>query len=147
MANPDSAAANNIRRNAEGSTDKAGVPSAPPRHAGGNEYGATFFGLLRNVDRPARDRHLRDDRPEGRGGPTAAAAPPFAGTQAAPRVTYGLDLQQMRDNRINNATVAGGLDSMVLDQHERVTEVGPFVQLIWSPVPSLTLSAGGRYDW
>jgi len=146
-ANPDSAAANNIRRNADG-VNRQKQLSLTLRHvsAGGNEYGATFFGLLRNVDnRLATGTYGTIDRKVG--GVRLSGSTSFSGAQAAPRVTYGIDLQQMRDNRINNATVAGGLDSMVLDQHERVTEVGPFVQLIWSPVPSLTLSAGGRYDW
>ncbi len=147
VANPDSAAANNIRRNADGVNQQKQL-SLTVRHvsANANEYSATFFGLLRSVDnRLATGTYGTIDRKVGGARLTGSTA--FTGSAAAPRVTYGIDLQQMRDARVNNTTVTGGLDSVVLDQHERVTEAGPFIQLIWSPVPSLTVSAGGRYDW
>jgi len=147
VANPDSAAANNIRRDADGVNDQEQL-SLTIRHisAGAGEYSATLFGLLRSVDnRLATGTYGAIDRKVG--GIRLTGSTPLTRSEAAPRVTYGLDLQRMRDGRTNYTAVADGLDTLVLDQTEKVTEVGPFVQLIWSPAPSITLNAGGRYDW
>jgi iron complex outermembrane receptor protein len=147
VANPDSAAANNIRRNAGGTGDQEQL-SLTVRHvsASAAEYSATFFGFLRTVKGMlATGTYTAIDRKVG--GVRLSGSTPLARTEAAARMTYGLDLQRMRDGRTNNATVAGVPDTLVLDQTEKVTEVGPFVQLVWSPVPRITLNAGGRYDW
>lgn len=147
VANPDSAAANNIRRSAGASGDQEQL-SLSIRHvtAGSAEYSATFFGLLRTVDgRLATGTYTAIDRVVG--GTRLSGSTPLSRKASAPRLTYGLDVQQMKDDRTNNATVAGVIDTLVLDQREKVTEVGPFVELAWSPVPRVTMSAGGRYDW
>lgn len=147
VANPDSAAANNIRRNAGGDVDQEQL-SLTVRHISAStaEYSATVFGLLRNLQATlATGTYLALDRKVG--GIRLNGSLSLTSAEGAPRVTYGLDLQQMRDGRTNNATIAGVRDTLLLDQFEKVTEVGPFVQLAWSPVPSITLNAGGRYDW
>lgn len=54
----------------------------------------------------------------------------------------------MRDDRQNFVSNAGQRTAVVLlDQREKVTELGPFAQLHWSPNPQLLLSVGARYDW
>jgi iron complex outermembrane receptor protein len=66
----------------------------------------------------------------------------------SPRLTAGADLQRMRDDRQNLVSDAGQPTSTVfLDQREKVTELGPFAQLQWSPTERLLLSTGARYDW
>jgi iron complex outermembrane receptor protein len=64
----------------------------------------------------------------------------------SPRVTAGLDMQRLRDDRSNFRAVAGVPDTAILDQQERVTEIGPFIQIHANPVPDLVVGAGGRYD-
>jgi hypothetical protein len=46
---------------------------------------------------------------------------------------------------VSNAGV--NTDVPFLDQREKVTELGPFAQLQWSPREELLLSTGARYDW
>ena len=69
---------------------------------------------------------------------------------SAPTIAGGLDVQQMRDRRINQRSSGGrptaATDTAILNQFETVTGVAPFVQAQWTPTPRLLLSAGGRYD-
>ena len=157
-ANPDSAAANNIRRGADKDAQQHQL-ALGLRHfdAVGNEYEATVFGLLRDLANPLA-------------APPFGGAPLTAGTYVAidravagargsinrrlgaaersPRITAGVDLQRMRDDRENLVSDAGVRTSTVLlDQREQVTELGPFAQLQWSPQEQLLLSVGARYDW
>ncbi|MFL5475234.1 MAG: TonB-dependent receptor family protein, partial [Gemmatimonadales bacterium] len=157
-ANPDSAAANNIRRGADKDAQQYQL-ALGLRHfdAGGNEYQATVFGILRDLANPLA-------------APPFNGAPPTAGTyvaidravggargslsyqlgqgERAPRLTAGADLQKMRDDRQNFVSDAGQQTSTVLlDQREQVTELGPFAQFQWNPQQELLLSTGVRYDW
>jgi iron complex outermembrane receptor protein len=157
-ANPDSAAANNIRRGADKDAQQYQL-ALGMRHydATGNEFETTVFGLLRDLANPLA-------------APPFTGAPPTAGTYVAidravggaraginqrlgsgeksPRLTAGADLQRMRDDRQNFVSNAGQRTAVVLlDQREKVTELGPFAQLHWSPNPQLLLSVGARYDW
>jgi iron complex outermembrane recepter protein len=156
--NPDSAAANNIRRGADKDAQQYQL-ALGMRHFGasGNEFEATVFGLLRDLANPLA-------------APPFTGAPPTAGTYVAidravggaragvnqrlghgdqsPRLTAGADLQRMRDDRENFVSNAGQRTAVVLlDQRETVTELGPFAQVHWSPNEQLLLSAGARYDW
>lgn len=69
---------------------------------------------------------------------------------SAPSVSAGIDLQQMRDRRINLRQTGGRptavTDTLILDQFETVRGVAPFVQAQWTPTPRLLFSAGSRYD-
>ena len=157
-ANPDSAAASNIRRGADKDAQQYQL-SLGLKHfdEGGNEYQATVFGVLRDLANPLA-------------APPFSGAPPTAGTYVAidravggargslshrlgkgalaPRVTAGADLQKMRDDRENFVSDAGQPTSTVLlDQREQVTELGPFAQFQWNPQQELLLSTGVRYDW
>ncbi len=54
----------------------------------------------------------------------------------------------MRDDRLNLVSDGGVPTAVVfLDQLEKVTELGPFAQLQWSPNERLLLSGGARFDW
>lgn len=157
-ANPDSAAASNIRRGADKDAQQYQL-ALGVRHfdAKGNEYEATVFGLLRDLANPLA-------------APPFTGAPPTAGTYVAidravggarfglnqrlgagetsPQLTAGADLQRMRDNRQNFVSDAGQrTPAVLLDQRELVTEFGPFAQVHWSPDQQLLFSAGARYDW
>jgi iron complex outermembrane recepter protein len=156
--NPDTAALNNIRRGADKDAQQHQL-ALGIRHfdAAGNEYEATVFGLLRDLANPLA-------------APPFAGAPPTAGTYVAidravgglrgslhrqlgaselsPTLTAGVDLQRMRDDRANFVSDAGTPTStVILDQREQVTELGPFAQVQWSPREQLLVSGGIRYDW
>jgi len=158
--NPDSAARNNILRGADKDAQQQQL-AIGLRHFddAGNEYEATVFGLLRDLANPLAAP------PEG-----IVGAPPTAGTyvaidrvvggargslnrrlgasRQAPRLTAGFDLQRMRDDRENFVSDAGApTTSVLLDQREQVSELGPFAQVQWTPTPQVLLSTGARYDW
>lgn len=111
----------------------------------GAEYQATVFGFHRDLDNPIATgtyitiaRHVAGMRLNG--------TQPL-GAARAPKLSAGLDLQWQRDDRANYVSAAGRrTDTLQLDQRETVAEVGPFVQLHWSPLPQLLMSAGARYD-
>ena len=124
ITNPDSAAANNIRRGADKDAQQHQL-ALGFRHfdAAGNEYEATVFGLLRDLANPIA-------------APPFDGAPPTAGTYIAidrvvggvrgsmhrqlgtnelsPTLTAGVDLQRMRDDRANYVSDAGAVTSTVL---------------------------------
>ena len=158
LRNADSAAGNNIRRNADKDVQQYQL-ALGARHfdAAGNQYEATVFGVLRDLENPLA-------------APPPVSAGPTTGTyvaidrvvagvrgsmsrrlgphETAPRLSAGLDLQRMRDDRTNQVHDSGiPTGQFFLDQLEKVTEVGPFAQVQWSPVERLLLSGGARYDW
>jgi iron complex outermembrane receptor protein len=157
-ANPDSAAANNIRRGADKDAQQHQL-ALRLRHfdAGGNEYEATVFGLLRDLANPlaappptgitpTTGTYVAIDRVVG--GARASGNRRLGSQQRAPRLTAGVDLQRMRDNRQNFVSNAGAPTPIViLDQREQVTEFGPFAQLQWIPSERWLVSGGARFDW
>jgi iron complex outermembrane recepter protein len=156
--NPDSAAANNIRRGADKDAQQYQL-AIGLRHFddAGNEFDATIFGLLRDLANPlaappftgappTAGTYVAIDRAVG--GVRAGLNHRFGTGELAPRLTAGADLQRMRDDRQNFVSDAGLPTGVtLLDQREEVTELGPFAQLQWSPQEQLLLSAGTRYDW
>jgi iron complex outermembrane receptor protein len=157
-ANPDSAAASNIGRGADKDAQQYQL-ALGIRHfdAAGNEYEGTIFGLSRDLANPlaappfsgapfTAGTYVAIDRLVG--GARAGMSRRLGTGQQAPRLTAGVDLQRMRDDRQNFVSDAGlRTDATLLDQREQVTEFGPFAQVLWSPHPQLLLSAGTRYDW
>jgi iron complex outermembrane receptor protein len=159
--NPDSAAANNIRREADKDVNQQQL-SLGLRHfdARGNEYNVTAFGLLRDLKNPLAAPPPGEAGPAGPtigtyvgidrlvGGARAATTQHLGAAATAPRLTAGADIQRMRDDRVNNRAVGGvPTDSLLLDQRETITEVGPFAQVAWSPREQLLLNGGVRFDW
>jgi iron complex outermembrane receptor protein len=155
--NPDSAAANNIRRGADKDAQQHQL-ALGVRHfdAAGNEYEATVFGLLRDLANPlaappfngaplTAGTYVAIDRVVG--GARGSLVRRLGAGDLAPRLTAGFDLQRMRDDRENFVSDAGlPTASVLLDQREQVTELGPFVQVQWSPAEQFLLSGGIRYD-
>ncbi|HET6836885.1 MAG TPA: TonB-dependent receptor [Gemmatimonadales bacterium] len=156
--NPDSAAANNIRRGADKDAQQHQL-ALGLRHfdAAGNEYEATVFGLLRDLANPlaappfdgaplTAGTYVAIDRVVG--GMRGSLNRRLGTTERSPRLTAGVDVQRMRDDRENFVSDAGQPTAVVLlDQREQVTELGPFAQMQWSPRERLVLSVGARYDW
>ena len=158
LANPDSAAANNINRGADKDVQQHQL-SLGLQHfdAAGNEYGVTAFGLLRDLKNPLAapapvspgptiGTYVDIDRAVG--GVRASTNRALGAQEDAPRLATGVDVQLMRDNRRNLRHDAGVVTGEVfLDQRELVAEVGPFAQVQWSPNERLLLSGGARFDW
>ncbi|HET6795755.1 MAG TPA: TonB-dependent receptor [Gemmatimonadales bacterium] len=156
--NPDSAAASNILRGADKDAQQYQL-ALGLRHfdAGGNEFNATVFGLLRDLANPlaappfpgappTAGTYVAIDRAVG--GARAGLNRRLGSSEMAPRLIAGVDLQRMRDDRQNFVSDAGQrTGTTLLDQREKVTELGPFAQVQWSPRLELLLSAGARYDW
>ncbi|HEX2451040.1 MAG TPA: TonB-dependent receptor [Gemmatimonadales bacterium] len=156
-ANPDTAAAGNIRRGADKDVQQYQLATTL-RHSDdrGNSYDVALFGLTRDLENP-----LATPPPQGPGptigtyvqidrlvgGARASATRALAASPFAPRISVGADLQYMRDDRRNFRSEAGvPTDSTYVDQREKVLELGPFVQLNWPPIAQLMVSAGARYD-
>jgi iron complex outermembrane receptor protein len=156
--NADSAAANNIRRGADKDAQQHQLAFGL-RHfdAAGNEYEATVFGLLRDLANPlaappfdgaplTAGTYIAIDRAVG--GARGSLNRRLGAGDQAPRLTAGIDLQRMRDDRENFVSDAGTPTATVLlDQREQVTELGPFAQVQWTAAPEILLSGGVRYDW
>jgi iron complex outermembrane receptor protein len=158
LANPDSAAANNILRRADKDVQQQQL-SLSLKHvdAAGNQLDVTVFGLLRNLDNPLAapppsglgptiGTYVHIDRAVG--GARVTGSRPLGGGAHPLRLTVGADLQRMRDDRLNLRAAAGApTDSVLIDQREKITEFGPFTQLLWSPDERWLVSGGVRYDW
>ncbi|HUF36206.1 MAG TPA: TonB-dependent receptor [Gemmatimonadales bacterium] len=158
LANPDSAAPNNIRRAADKDVQQHQL-SLGLRHfdAKGHEYDVTVFGLLRDLKNPLAapppinpgptiGTYVDIDRAVA--GARASTTRRLGDPERGPRLSAGLDLQRMRDDRQNLRHDAGVTTSDVfLDQREEVTELGPFAQVQWTANERLLLSGGVRYDW
>jgi iron complex outermembrane recepter protein len=156
--NPDSAAASNILRGADKDAQQYQLAMGLRNvDASGNEYEATAFGLLRYLANPlaappptnvtaTSGTYVDIDRAVG--GVRGSMSRGLGSAETSPRLTAGFDVQRMRDDRRNFRSEAGVPTSEVLlDQREKVTELGPFAQLQWSPRQPLLVSVGARYDW
>lgn len=111
--------------------------------ANGGEAAFTLFGLTRDLKNPLTTTYVDLERVD-----YGARA-----TVTMRRVTAGFDFQHQHDNRKNFNFLNTAGDSAQhdttrsLDQLERVTEIGPFVQGALDLSPRATLTAGLRYDW
>ena len=157
----DSASAANIRRGADRRVrqDQLSVSYHLGSEAQRTEFVATSWVSTRGV------RNALSTAPPGTqtavNGIYSTLERLFAGTRlsvrhtlgdapTAPRVSAGVDVQQMRDVRVNQRATGGRpvavTDTIILNQFETVTGLAPFVQGQWEPTSRLLLSAGGRYD-
>lgn len=146
QADPESAAPNNVTRNAGKAVSQEQV-SVTYRYQGDQEATTelTFFGLHRSLDNPlATNVFVALTRRAG--GLRFSTTRPLGGNGGL-RLTAGADLQRMRDDRLNSVAALGQpTDTTLLDQLETVTELGPFLHLLWRPSRRMLLSAGVRYD-
>lgn len=155
LANPDSASANSIRRKAGKDVWQGQLALTGKHYTSRGEFSVALFGVRRELTSP-----LATPAPQGPG-PTVGilngisrkvAGIRLSGDQrlgdspTAVRVVAGVDVQTMRDDRKGWRAVAGQADTLIQSQLEKVTEVGPFLQLHWSPTSQVALSGGLRYD-
>jgi iron complex outermembrane receptor protein len=119
----------------------------------------TVYGLLRDLKNPIAappendavftanaGTYINIDRRLG--GARLTGTRRLSPAAAAPRLTFGADVQRMRDDRTERRSLGGSpTDSILVNQLETITEVGPFLQATWSPDARLFVSAGARYDW
>lgn len=145
--NPDSAAGINVQKSAGKDVTQYQVGITLRQElAGGGEAALTLFGIARDLQNPQTFAYIRLNRKAY--GARATLTRPILPGPLAPRLTVGLDFQRQRDDRLNFGNQAGQPDTVrQLDQLERVTEVGPFVQSALRLGPQTTLTAGARYDW
>ena len=135
------AAPNNLAANAgKAVTQQQASLQVRHRHASG-EYAAVAYGLWRDLENPLAtgivvglDRSVAGARID---------ASRRIGGGSALRITGGLDVQMMRDDRSNESE---GTGELLVNQIDRVREVGPFLQLDWPLLPRVLLEAGARYD-
>jgi iron complex outermembrane receptor protein len=153
-ATRDSAVGTNILRGADKDVSQQQL-SVRYRWLDGNgaELEALAFGLLRDLKNPlatpppppttvTAGTYNSIDRKVG-GVRLSGTLPALRGV----RVTAGLDLQTMRDDRRNERSDGGRPTGEILaDQRERVTELGPFAQLHWEVGPRVLLLGALRYD-
>jgi iron complex outermembrane recepter protein len=94
---------------------------------------------------PTAGTYIRIDR--GVAGVRLSGTRRLGPTRTSPRLTAGVDLQRLGDGREELRSEGGRpTDSVLVNQQETVTEIGPFAQMLWTPNERLLLSAGGRYD-
>jgi len=117
----------------------------------GGEAALTIFGLTRDLKNPITTTYIDLDRADY--GTRASVTYPLPLGSLVHRLTAGVDFQRQRDDRKNFNYLNTPGDSATadtvrsLDQLERVTEVGPFVQSALELSPRTTITAGLRYDW
>src|SRR5947207_4961225 len=145
--NPDSAAAINITRVAgKDVTQGQGGVTVRRQFEGGGEASLTVFGITRSLKNPTTFAYIDPDRLAYGARPSLSRPPPPGHLEH--RLTAGIDFQRQRDDRHNFGNNAGQPDTVrALDQLERVTEVGPFVQSALQITPHVSLTGGLRYDW
>jgi len=109
------------------------------------DVAVTLFGLTRDLENPTTFAYIRIDRLAYGARASLTQWLPVAGRPH--RLTVGADAQRQRDDRLNFGNAGGAPDTMrALDQLERVTEFGPFVQSVLEVSPRVTLTTGLRYD-
>ena len=124
LANPDSAGANNLLRKADKDVSQGQLALTGTHYTSRGRIDVAVFGLLRYLDNP-----LATPPPQGTGadvgtyvaidrqvyGIRLATEQRLGQSERAPRVTAGIDLQRMRDNRENWRAVAGVRDTLFID--------------------------------
>ncbi|NOT10027.1 MAG: TonB-dependent receptor [Gemmatimonadales bacterium] len=153
----DSAAGSNILRGADKAVSQQQLALS---YRWIDRTGATFeasaFGILRDLANPlaapppapitaTSGTYNTIDRVVG--GVRAAGTVPLGGLGRDIRLSAGVDLQTMRDNRTNARSNGGAPTAdLLVDQRETVTEFGPFAQLHWQATPAVLFLGAVRYD-
>lgn len=155
LANPDSASANSIRRKADKDLWQGQLALTGRHFTSRGEWSVALFGVRRDLKNPlgapppqgpGPNVGIYNEIERSAGGVRLAGDQRLGESERAVRVVAGLDLQTMRDDRRGWRSVDGLPDTAIQSQLEKVTEVGPFLQLHWSPSSDLALSGGARYD-
>ena len=159
-ANRDSAAAINVARDASRAISQNQFSlRATHRGANGSELAAVVYVIKRFVDNPLAtsppgpavtnvgtystlNRWVTGLRIDA--GSVICACP------GAPRAAAGIDIQRSLDVRRNWRATGGHpsapKDTLLTNQDESVSSLGPFFSLHWAPLAALNLDAGARWD-
>jgi iron complex outermembrane receptor protein len=126
---------------------------------GGNEARVIAYGMARTVDnalaapvaQPAVFANgLFSTIRRGVTGARADVRRRLGEAATAPVLALGLDAQRSRDERRNQRATGGrptaATDTLLLDQVEVTTSVGPFAQLNWQRPSGWRYSVGARWD-
>jgi len=159
LVNPDTAALANVRRGARRAIAQRYLSARVRGGEAQRGWSLSLYGQGRTVDNPLATP------PPAPAGPTngiystidrAVSGARAERTQSLGlrsrfgQFTGGVDLQRSRDWRRNWRSTAGArdlpTDTLLLEQREIVTSVGPFAQWLVDPRPWVTVSAGGRLD-
>ncbi|HMG17142.1 MAG TPA: TonB-dependent receptor [Gemmatimonadales bacterium] len=153
-ANRDTAARLNLLRDAgKDVLQVQGGATLRRTSADGEETALTVFGLKRDLANPLPQAYITVGR-HAYGVRASATRPLRVGNRRA-LITAGVDVQWQRDDRQNYsyAVPNGALttpnntrDTLILNQFETVTELGPFVQGVFDVTERVSLTAGLRYD-
>ena len=139
---PSQANARNVNADAGKDVSQAQLGATLTRELGnGATAKVTVFGLTRDLDNPLSFANIQIDRRAF--GARATAAVPFSAGSLNPRLTVGVDLQRQRDDRLQRSP---DLTTITRDQLERVTELGPFAQLVFDLGDRATVTVGSRFD-
>src|SRR2546422_887964 len=115
-------------------------------YTGQRQHSDAVFGITRSLKNPTTFAYIDLDRLAY--GARASVSRPLPLGHLEHRLTAGIDFQRQRDDRHNFGNNAGQPDTVrALDQLERVTEVGPFVQSALQVTPHVSVTGGLRYDW
>ncbi len=151
-ANLDSAPALNVNRHAGKDVSQVQAGATLRRALSGDgELSVTVFGLTRDLQNPITTTYIELQRVDY--GLRASVTRPLRLGTLTHRLTAGIDFQRQRDDRLNWNYLNTPGDSArrdttrALDQRERVTEIGPFLQSALELSSRTTLTAGLRYDW
>ena len=121
--------------------------------ADGREMTFTVFGLKRDLANPLPQAYINVGR-HAYGVRASATRPLHVGGRRA-LMTAGVDVQWQRDDRQNYSyavptaaltTPNNTKDTLILNQFETVSELGPFVQSVFDVTGKVSLTAGLRYD-
>lgn len=156
-ARRDSAAANNILRDADKAVSQEQLALRWRwRPAGGADVGVMVFGLRRELTNPLATPPPFGTAPTAgtwngidrrAGGVRVTAAAPVGGPGTPIRLSGGVDLQAMRDDRRNERSVNGvPTGEVIADQRETVRELGAFVQGVWDASRHLLIQGAIRGD-
>lgn len=109
------------------------------------EAALTLFGLTRDLENPTTFAYIRIDRRAYGARASVTQSHRLLGRRH--HLTLGADVQHQRDDRFNFGNNGGAPDTTrSLDQLERVSEIGPFVQSVLEISPRITLTTGLRHD-
>jgi len=142
LADPSQADPRNVAAGAGKSVDQwqASIALAHSPSSGAAIEGSVF-GLGRQLDNPLAFRYITLDRSVW-GGRVVGTWPLRVGP-LRPRVIAGLDVQRQGDDRLEEST---DRTEVLLEQRERVFEIGPFVEISVPVSRRTTLTSGVRYD-
>ncbi len=114
------------------------------RELAAGEVEVSGYALMREIEHPIPPAIIALDRK------VAGLRALFRTRSTGPyelRVLTGADGAQQYDDRRNFTNESGGRGALILDQRERVSNLGVFTQLLAAPTDRIMVMGGIRHDW